>query len=471
MDFRNIAQADGGWVRRQQAAVSLRARFWQSGSRRRGWVKRDWRRSRELLERARRSLAGGVSSPFRAKVPVPLYFEDGQGSRLKDADGNWYIDYTLGWGPSILGYRHPAVVEAVRRAAEGPHTYGAQHELEFLVSEKIQAMMPCAERVSYTSSGTEAVQLAWRLCRAFTGRNVILKFEGHYHGWMDSTLISYHPREDEAGPREAPAAVTHSKGQAQNAVENIAVARWNSLEAVERVFEQRGDEIAAVAMEPALCNSGCILPQPGYLAGVREIAHRHDALLMFDEVITGFRMSLGGAQQYYGVIPDIATFGKAVAGGLALSGVAGRAEILEMTATGGVAFGGSFNGNPIVLAGSLATLETLAADGGAALKRAHRVGEIIMEGIGEAAGKTGVALLVTGFGTAFAAHFTSKTELREYRDLFGDDAEMLRRLVVALLEEGINILPDGRMYVSVAHSEEDAAETIAAFERALGRAE
>lgn len=428
---------------------------------------RSWEKSRALLDRASRSLAGGVSSPFRARAPVPLHFEDGRGSRLKDADGNWYIDYTLGWGPNILGYRHPAIVEEVRRAAEGPHTYGAQHELEFLVSEKIQSLVPCAERVSFTSSGTEAVQLAWRLCRAFTGRNLILKFEGHYHGWMDSALISYHPAEDEAGLRESPTPVAPSKGQVPNAVENVAVAVWNSLEAVERVMARRGGEIAAVVMEPVLCNSGGILPRPGYLEGVREVARKHGALLMFDEVITGFRLALGGAQQYYGVVPDISTFGKAVAGGLALSGVAGRAEILELTIHGGVAFGGSFNGNPIVLAGSHATLGVLSADDGAALKHAHRVGESVMEGIREAARRRGLPVLVTGFGTAFAVHFTRKPELVEYRDTLTDDTGMLRRLVVALLEEGVYILPDGRLYVSVVHSDEDARETVAAFGRAF----
>jgi glutamate-1-semialdehyde 2,1-aminomutase len=432
-------------------------------------VARSWEKSRALLDRASRSLAGGVSSPFRASAPVPLHFQDGRGSRLKDADGNWYIDYTLGWGPNILGYRHPAIAGPVRRAAEGPHTYGAQHELEFLVSEKIQSLVPCAERVSFTSSGTEAVQLAWRLCRAFTGRNLILKFEGHYHGWMDSALISCHPAGDEAGPREAPTPVTSSKGQVPNAVENVAVAVWNSLEAVERVMARRGGEIAAVVMEPVLCNSGGILPRPGYLEGVREIARKHGALLMFDEVITGFRLALGGAQQYYGVVPDISTFGKAVAGGLALSGVAGRAEILDLTIDGGVAFGGSFNGNPIVLAGSHATLGALSADDGAALKHAHRVGGSVMEGIREAARRRGLPVLVAGFGTAFAVHFTRKLELVEYRDTLADDTGMLRRLVVALLEEGVYILPDGRLYVSVVHSGEDAGETVAAFERAFAR--
>lgn len=430
---------------------------------------RRWDKSKALLARARGSLAGGVSSPFRAMAPVPLYFQDGRGARLLDADGNWYVDYTLAWGPNILGYRHPRLVEEVRRAAEGPHTYGAQHELEFLVAEKIQALVPCAERVAFASSGSEACQLAWRLARASTQRNLILKFEGHYHGWMDSVLVSHHPAADQVGPWEAPHAVLHSRGQAPNTVENVLVAPWNSIQAVERAFARQGRDIAAVVMEPVLCNSGCILPAPGYLKAVHEIATRHGALLIFDEVITGFRLALGGAQTYYGVTPDLATYGKALAGGTPLSAVAGRAGILDMLAGGGVAYGGSINGNPLALAGAHATLGELSSDGGAPLAQAHRTGEQLMRGIRELARQRELPLLVTGFGTAFALHFTPRPELREYRDTFEDDSETLRRLLAALLAEGVNILPDGRLYVSVVHGEEEVAETLSAFEKAFAQ--
>ncbi len=419
-----------------------------------------WRTSRLMLERAAESLAGGVSSPFRALAPVPLYFRDGRGSKLEDVDGNWYIDYTLGWGPNILGYRHPALVETVGRYAAGPHTYGAQHELEIVVAEKIRELVPCAGRVMFSSSGTEAVQLAWRLARAFTGREKILKFEGHYHGWMDSALVSYHPRREEAGQ-----AVRHSRGQVPSALEGVAVAGWNTLEAVEEALA--GGDIAAVIMEPVLCNSGCILPAPGYLEGAAELCRRHRALLIFDEVITGFRIALGGAQSYYGVTPDLATFGKALAGGLALSAVAGRPEILEMLSGGGVAFGGSFNGNPVVLAGAHATLGELSRDAGAPVEHANRIGRQLMEGIREAAGRSGVPLLVTGFGAAFALHFTARTVLHRYIDTLDDDVTRLRRLVVLLLERGVNILADGRLYVSAVHSEEDVGRTLEAFDSAF----
>ncbi len=419
-----------------------------------------WPESRRLLERAQQSLAGGVSSPFRARAPVPLYFREGRGSKLQDADGRWYIDYTLAWGPNILGYRHPRVVDAVRCAAEGVHTYGAQHELEIEVAERIQKLVPCAERVMFALAGTEAVQLAWRLARAATGREKILKFEGHYHGWSDGVLVSYKPRREELGRP-----VLQSSGQASNTLENVAVAEWNSLDAVERALASGG--IAAVVMEPVLCNSGCLMPKAGYLDGVAELCRRHGALLIFDEVITGFRIALGGAQSHFGVTPDLATFGKAVAGGMPLSVVAGRREILELMYTGGVAFGGSFNGNPPAMAAARATLDTLAEGDGAALRLANRIGAMVMEGVREAARRRGAALVATGFGAAFAVHFTARERLRSYTDTLDDDRVRLRELVVALLAEGVHILPDGRLYTSAVHTEDDATRTVEAFDRAL----
>jgi glutamate-1-semialdehyde 2,1-aminomutase len=416
-----------------------------------------WENSRTLLERAAKSLAGGVSSPFRVKAPVPLYFRNGCGARLEDVDGNEYIDYVLAWGPMILGYRHPAIVEAMRRHADLPTDYGAQHELEFAVSEQIQSMMPCAELVAYTSSGSEACQIAFRLARAFTGRDLILKFEGHYHGWIDGALVSYKPSAAQTGP------VLGSRGQVPNAVDNIVVAPWNDFAALERVVDAHAGRIAAIAMEPVLCNSGCILPVDGYLQQVRELCDSRGILLYFDEVITGFRLALGGAQQFYGVTPDLATFGKAVGGGAPLSGVAGRREIL-MQMYDGVSFGGSFNGNPVSLASSHATLTELARDNGAALVHAHAMGRRLMDGIREIVRLRGLPVLVTGFGAAFAIHFTDKTELRDYRDTLADNPELLRKFLYHALEEGLHIVPDGRMYVSAVHTPRDIEETLTRLE-------
>ncbi len=423
-----------------------------------------WQRSRELLERARGSLAGGVSSPFRAKFPVPLYFRDGQGSRLEDEDGNRYIDYTLAWGPAILGHKHPALVEAYRRAAERPLIYGAEHRLEIEVAERIQSMVPCAERVAFTSSGSEAVQLALRLARAHTRRPLIVKFEGHYHGWFDSVLVSHHAKLDEMGAEEEARAVPESSGQVTNALENVIPLPWNRPDLFERVMAERGTEVAGVIMEPWLMNSGGIEPGEGYLQAVRELAHAQGAVVIFDEIITGFRMAPGGAQSVFGVTPDLATFGKAVGGGAPFSVVAGRKEILELMFGGGVSFGGTFNGNPVSLAAAAATLEVLASEGGRALRETNERGRRLMDGIRAVAERRGVKMLVSGFGAAFALHFTNAAELRSYRDVCADDAERLRRCLFGLLERGVYALPDGRFYLSLAHTDADVEETLAAVD-------
>lgn len=426
-----------------------------------------YEKSRALLARARQSLTGGVSSPFRAFFPVPLYFEDGCGPRLRDVDGNEYIDYALAWGPNILGYRHPRVVDALKKAVDGPHTYGAQHQVEPEVAEKFQRAVPCAERVAFTSSGSEAVQLAFRLARAFTKRNLILKFEGHYHGWLDSALLSYRGPAEQFGPVEEPAVVMGSRGQVPNAAENVIVAPWNDAAAVERILTRHAGQVAGIITEPVLCNSGCLLPEPGFLQLLREIATRYGAMLIFDEVITGFRMSLGGAQGAFGVTPDLATFGKALAAGVTLSAVAGRAEVMEQMMSG-VAFGGTFNGNPIALAAANAALDVLSEDGGRILDAANTRGRALMEGIGKAARKHGVPLEIRGFGCAFALHFTTHTSLRHYRDTWADDKDRLARYIRAMLDEGIYLLPDGRVYTSCAHDEAEIDQTIAAADRVLG---
>jgi glutamate-1-semialdehyde 2,1-aminomutase len=424
-----------------------------------------WRKSREMLARAEQSLAGGVSSPFRARAPQPLYFADGCGSRLKDVDDNEYIDYALAWGPLILGHRHPALVEAMRLQVDRPHVYGAQHELEYEVSERIQRVVPCAERVSFTSSGSEAVQLAVRLARAFTGRNLIVKFEGHYHGWMDSVLVSYHPDAAQYGDPSHPNKVLASKGQATNALDNILICPWNRIDLLEEMLQERGPEIAAIITEPVLCNSGCLLPEPGYLEQLRKAADKNGSLLIFDEVITGFRISLGGAQENFGVVPDIATFGKAVAGGATLSVIAGRKDIFDLMYGGGVSFGGTFNGNPVSMAGARATLDELGKNGGLALKSANAMGKKLQAGIRESALKHGIPLAITGFGAAFSLHFTLRSELKNYRDLAEDDTQRLRRFLLCALGEGLYLLPDGRIYVSAAHKENDIDESVEAIDR------
>jgi glutamate-1-semialdehyde 2,1-aminomutase len=432
-------------------------------------IERTFLKSAELLARSRRSLAGGVSSPFRAKAPIPLFISDARGSRLTDVDGNEFIDYSLAWGPLILGHCHPRLVATLREQAERPHVYGAQHELEFELAELVQAVVPCAERVAFTSSGSEAVQIALRLARAATGRSLILKFEGHYHGWMDSVLLSYKPRREELETSVFSEPILGTRGQVQNAAENLLVIPWNDIEALREVFEERGSQIAAVISEPVLCNSGCIEPEKEFLAQMASIAREHGALVIFDEVITGFRIAPGGAQSHYGITPDIATLGKAMGGGLALSAIAGRQEILELMFTGGVSFGGTFNGNPLSLAAGVTTIQELVRDGGEALRTANRTGEKLMKGIRQAGRRYELPLLVNGFGAAFAVHFSPLPQLRNYRDTLSDNGPLLAKFLMQSCKEGINILPDGRFYVSTVHSEKDVEETLATLDRVCSK--
>ena len=428
-----------------------------------------WAKSRRLLARARNSIPGGVNSGVRARAPIPLYFEDGCGCRLRDVDGNEYIDYVLAWGPLILGHRHPRIVEALRRQVERPHMYGAQHELEFQVAEKLQTLVPGAERVVFVSSGTEAVQLALRLARAFTGRNLVVKFEGHYHGWIDSVLVSYHFTAEKAGDEHMPNAVLGSLGQVPNSSDNFIVLPWNQLDSLTETFQQRGHEIAAVITEPVLCNSGCLSPEPGYLKAIRDLCDQNGSLLIFDEVITGFRISLGGAQEFFKIKSDIATFGKALAGGVPLSAVTGRQEILDLLVDGEVVFGGTYNGNPFSLAGAQATLEELSGSGGYPVQHANRMGEKLVSGIRDAAKHYEIPLKVTGFGTAFSLHFTAKADLKTYRDVLHDDLERLKNFVQGGLAEGQYFLPDGRIYVSAVHQEADIEETLRAIARVFSK--
>ncbi|MCS7024655.1 MAG: aspartate aminotransferase family protein [Bryobacteraceae bacterium] len=424
--------------------------------------------SRARLQRAARVLTGGVSSPFRAKAPVPLFFQDAAGPRLWDVDGNGYIDYALGWGPLILGHKHPELVETLRLQAARPHHYGAQHELEMEVAERLHALVPCAELCAFCCSGSEAVAAVFRLARAFTGRNRILRFEGHYHGWHDQELISYRPSPERMGPDHAPCPTLDSKGQPPNSLENVVVAPWNDLPALEDLFSRWGEEIAAVITEPVLCNSGCLEPEPGFLAELRSLTRRYGSLLIFDEVITGFRIALGGAQQHFGVTPDLATFGKAIAGGVVLSAFAGRKDVMEMMLSG-AAFGGTFNGNPLAMAAAKTTLDLLAAGHGAALDHANRMGNLLRQGLEQAAEQAGIALRTTGFGAAFALHFTTHRPLRQYRDLRYDNKELLQHFLRGMLDEGVYLLPDGRVYTSVVHHQDEIAETIGAARKVLNQ--
>src|SRR5689334_15441351 len=280
-------------------------------------VQRKTAGSLRRFQRAQRSLAGGVSSGLRRLArPYPLYFAVGSGAQVVDVDGNHYLDYGLAWGPLILGHSPPEIAQAVAAQVGRSLTFGAQHDLEFEVAEKLAKVIPCADLICFANSGTEIVQVALRLARAYTGRSSFLKFEGHYHGWDDSVLVSYHPT---AAQITAAMGAPIGAGSGQRPHQDIFIAEWNDRQTVERLFTEHGREISAVICEPLLCNSGCIPAEPGFLQFLRDITVRSGSLLIFDEVITGFRLALGGAQERYGVVPDLATYAKAIGGGLPLS--------------------------------------------------------------------------------------------------------------------------------------------------------
>lgn len=415
-------------------------------------------------ERAQRSLAGGVSSGLRRVArPYPLFFATGHGAQVKDVDGNTYLDYGLAWGPLILGHSPAVVAQAIARQLSRGLTFGAQHDLEFEVAERLKQVIPCAELVCFANSGTEIVQVALRLARAFTGRPKYLKFEGHYHGWDDSVLLSYHPSTAEiASASGKPIGV----GAGQRAHRDVLIAQWNDRESVERLFAVYSSEISAVICEPLLCNSGCIPAEPGFLQFLREITRRYDALLIFDEVITGFRIGLAGAQGKYGIVPDLATYAKAIGGGLPLSALVGRAQIMELIATGKVVHAGTLNGNPIVLAAAKATLAVLSRDNGGVYTDLFRLGLRLRSGIESLLAKHGFNVVTSGDAAVFHVAFMPQPA-RNYRDLMEADTKQYGDFVLSLLDEGVLVLPDGRWYVSVSHTPEIIDDTLAAVERAL----
>lgn len=420
-----------------------------------------YQRSNELFQRARQSLAGGVGSNVRALAQPALYFRSAAGARMVDADENVYLDYTLSQGPMFLGHSPPAVLDAVARAMRKGQLYGAQHELEIELSESIQRFVPCAELARFCNSGSEAVHAAIRVARAHTGRDKILKFEGHYHGWFDETLISIAPRSKQAGARQAPKPALASGGQLASAADNVIVLPWNDSELMSATLQRHGRELAAVILEPVMCNNSCIPPAPGYLETVRELCSRHGIVLIFDEVITGFRLALGGAQSYFGITPDLATFGKAMANGFPIACLAGRRELLELIAGLQVNHSGTYNGNVMVTAAAQATIcELERLD----YERIHQLGETLMSGLRELAAKYGRPVLIQGLGPAFHLAFTERDSFLHYRDSLEIDGDSGSEFVRAMLDRGIRLLARGLWYLSAAHTEADIQHTLETVE-------
>ena len=420
-----------------------------------------YRRSTELFQRAQNSLTGGVSSNVRALAQPPLYFRSASGARIVDADENVYLDYTLSQGPMFLGHSPPAVLDFVERAMRNGQLYGAQHELEIELAESFQRIVPCAELARFCNSGSEAVHAAIRLARAHTGRDKILKFEGHYHGWYDETLVSSAPSLEQAGPREAPKPVLASGGQLASAVDNVIVLPWNDSDLLRATVERHGHELAAVIMEPVMCNNACIPPQPLYLETVRELCTEYGIVLIFDEVITGFRLALGGAQSFFGVTPDLATFGKAMANGFPIACLAGRRELLERIANLNVNHSGTYNSNVMATAAAHATIcELQRLD----YQRIHQLGETLINGLRTLAARYELSVMIQGFGPVFHLAFTERDSFLDYRDSLANNGALNSAFVGAMLEKGIRLLSRGLWYLSAAHTEADIQQTLQTVE-------
>ena len=414
--------------------------------------------------RAAQSLAGGVSSGLRrAARPYPLYFDHGLGATLTDVDGNSYFDYTLGWGPNILGNAPQEILEAIRSTSVRGLTFGAQHDLEFEVAELLTGIIPCADRVCFANSGTEIVQVALRLARAATNRQKFIKFEGHYHGWDDGVLQSYHPRPDQLLQNlQTPV----PEGQGQLPATTTVIAQWNDQDSIRRAFADNDGAIAAIICEPMMCNNGCIAPDPGFLEFLRAITEENGAVLIFDEVITGFRLGLSGAQGYYGVTPDLATYAKAVGAGTPLSVLAGKQRFMELIERGDVVHAGTLNGNLLALAAARASLKYLSRDDKNVYLGLFQRGERLRDGIMSLLRKQGHAVCAAGVGSVFHISFLA-SQPRNYRDLLAADREKYSDFALALLDEGVLPLPDGRWYLSTAHTDADIDQTLDAVERAL----
>lgn len=415
-------------------------------------------RSENMFEEAKKIMPGGVNSPVRAYQAVhrsPLFIDHAKGSKIVDVDGKEYIDYVCSWGPGILGHADDRVIKAVQDACEKGLTFGAPTEKETILAELVQEIMPSMEMMRLVNSGTEAVMSAIRVARGYTGRDKIVKFRGCYHGHSDGLLVK-------AGSGALTQAVPDSLGVPADYTKNTLVAEYNDIDSVKQLFEQYGKEIATVVVEPVAANMGVVPPKQGFLEDLREITQQYGALLIFDEVITGFRLSLGGAQEYYGITPDLTTLGKIIGGGMPMAAYGGRREIMEKVAPlGGVYQAGTLSGNPIATTAGITTLHILK-------ENADHIYPQITEAtrqLADAARDTfGDSVQVNQVGSLMSVFFT-KEPVVDYNSATSSDTEAYAAYFNAMLQQGIYLAPSQfeAMFVSAVHSKEDLERTIEAM--------
>ncbi len=417
------------------------------------------KRSARLFEEGKKYVPNSSSSLIRVASydPCPPFIARGEGARIWDEDGNEYLDFNLGYGCLINGHAHPAMVEAVRAQAGKGFHFAAPTALEIELAKLFRKVVPSAERVAFCSNGSDATMNAIRIARAVTGKDGILKFEGHYHGQHDYALISAEAPPVVAGLDEYPRPLPNSAGIPPGVTDYVMVAPFNSITAVERMVRRYKDRLAAVILEPVMANAGVIPPAPEYLKRLVEIAHQHELLVIFDEVFTGFRVAPGGAQQLYGVEPDISCWAKALGGGVPISAVSGKAEYMDLIAPGRISFGGTYFANNLSLSGALANLKLLHDGGEALYDRFHRLTKRLHEGIEAAARDAKVSVLVQSVNGMLQFFFTRRKKISNYRESLQIDWNLFLRHHQLLLARGVYIHPDNyeRITFSSAHTERD----------------
>jgi glutamate-1-semialdehyde 2,1-aminomutase len=428
---------------------------------------RSFSKSAGYHREAATAIAGGVNSNVRL-LGTPLCFERASGSRLIDIDGNSYIDYALGMGPAILGHAHPKVVGAIRDCLSLGQIYAGQCPAELELARSLQRLIPSAELIRFGMTGSEMVQAALRVARAYTGRNKVVKFEGHYHGWFDNVLAGEGAPGQLAGGHKPFSARVLTQGQPQSSVAELLVLPWNSIDTLTCCFETHGRDVAAVLMEPMMCNTGAILPRPGYLEAVRRLCDDNGTVLIFDEVITGFRVALAGAQARFGVQPDLSTFAKAIGAGLPLAMLAGRREMMELIGTGQVNHSGTYNSNVVSIAAGLAAIEVLSAENGAILGYVEGLGQSLMEGLVRLGRKHRRNLCVSGLGSVFNTAFSDQRSIYDAASFRQSQDVPLQSFLQGLLLRGVRPTSRGTWFVSGAHTADDIEATLAAADEVLG---
>lgn len=430
--------------------------------------------SKVLFERALGLIAGGVSSKSRSTYegyhPYPIFVDRAEGSKIYDVDGNEYIDYLVALGANILGNSNPEILDFVAEQMKKGSFYALPFELQLEVAEKLIEHVPCFDRVSFVNSGTDANQMNIRLARAYTSRNLLLKFEGHYHGWLDNTCFSLSgATADRLGPPMNPNKIAVTAGMAAHADRDLITAPWNDPEVLEEMITRHKDELAAVITEPYMCDSGCIPPKEGYLELMRELTAKHGIVLIYDEVITGFRVGLSCAQGMYGVTPDLTSLGKAIGGGFPIAAYGGKREIMDLLAKDEVLRAGTLNANRVVIAASYATLSILERDNGRVYEHAYRLGRKLMSAIESIIKRLEVPAVVQGLGPMFQIFFLDLDRVENSRDSAQSRHEVQHDFIYRLMKRGILARPSqmGEFYVTAAHSEQDIDKTITAVEEVL----